>query len=96
MYYSVLSLAPAIIPPGEAPETEVEEDDFKYFQVECGSFSDTIIIEQIDIVGRCAVYVSITEVNPGPINPTEVTLRDENPNVNRRRVIVRVESRNVS
>ena len=32
------SSAPANIPPGEAPENEVEEDDFKYFQVKCGTF----------------------------------------------------------
>ena len=94
--FSVPPSAPAVIPPGETPETEVEEDDFKYFQVECGRFTDFVIIEQIDIVGHCAVYVSITVVNPGPINPTAVTYRNESANVNQRRIIVRVQSRRVS
>ena len=89
-------LAPARIPPGVTPETECGEDDFRYFQVECAAFTDTVIVEQIDIVGHCAVYVSIEVVNPGPINPLTVTYRNEAVNVNRRRVTVRVQSRKAS
>ena len=85
-----LSSAPANIPPGETPENEVEEDDFKYFQVQCGTFSRTIIIEQIDIIGYCAVYVSITIINPGPLNPTTEVFRNETINVSRRKLIITV------
>ena len=84
------SAAPANIPPGETPETEVEEDDFKYFQVQCGTFSTTVIIEQYDIIGHCAVYVSLTIVNPGPLSPTTEVFRNETINVSSRRVIISV------
>jgi len=87
MYYSI---APATLPPGNETDTECEEDDFRYFQIECPAFSDTVIVEQIDIVGHCAIYVSTTIANPGPLNSVTVTVRNENPNVNRRRVIIRI------
>ena len=85
-----LSVAPANMYPGETLETEVEEDYFKYFQVQCGTFNTTIIIEQYDIIGHCAVYVSLTTVNPGPLSPTTEVFRNETINVNRRRVIISV------
>jgi len=48
------------------------------------------MVEEIDIVGHCAIYVSTAIVNPGPLNPATVTVRNENANVNRRRVIIRI------
>ena len=88
--YNYYTTAPANLPPGNETETECEEDDFRYFQIECPAFSDTVIIEVIDIVGHCAIYVSTTIVNPGPLNPIAETVRNENANVNRRRVIIRI------
>ena len=93
--YSHCITAPAIVPPGNETETECEEDDFRYFQIECPAFSDTVIIEVIDIVGHCAVYVSTMIVNPGPLNPVAETVRNENANVNRRRVIIRISTSRV-
>ena len=89
-------IAPATVPPGTDTDTDVDEDDFKYFQIQCPAFSDVVIVEQIDIVGRCAVYTSTTVVNPGPTNPVAVTIRDENPNVNRRRITIRISITRVS
>ena len=68
----------------------MEEDDFKYFQVQCGTFTTKIIIEQYDIIGHCAVYVSITIVNPGPLSPTTEVSRNENMTVSRRRLVITV------
>ena len=88
-YYFYYIAAPAILPPGSETDTECEEDDFRYFQIDCPVFSDTVIVEQIDIVGHCAIYVSTTIVNPGPLN---FTFRNETLNVNRRRITVRITS----
>lgn len=68
----------------------MEEDDFKYFQVQCGVFTSKIIIEQVDIIGHCAVYASITIINPGPLSPTTEVFRNETVNVIRRRLIITV------
>jgi len=102
MYVQVFHLcifkpaAPANIPPGETPETEVEEDDFKYFQVQCGEFTNTIIIEQVDIIGHCAIYASVTIINPGPVSPTTEVFRNETVNVIIRRLIISVGTRRVN
>ena len=90
LWYLPLILAPAILPPGEETETECEEDDFRYFQINCPVFSTTIIVEQIDVVGHCAIYVSITRVNPGPLDSPTETIRDETLNVNRRRLTINI------
>ena len=89
-------IAPANIPPGNDTDTDVDEDDFRYFQIQCPAFSDIVIVEQVDIVGHCAVYASTTVVNPGPTDPADVTEREENPSVNRRRVIITVGTNRVS
>jgi len=92
----LLDIAPANVPPGNDTGTDVDEDDFKYFQIQCPAFSDTVIVEVIDIVGHCAVYASTTVVNPGPTNPAGVTEREENPSIYRRRVIITVGTSRVS
>ena len=51
--------------PGENTTTEVDEDQFRYFQTACAAFSVTVMIEQIDIVGTCSLYASASEQNPG-------------------------------
>lgn len=56
--------------------------------MQCGTFSTTIIIEQYDIIGHCAVYVSLTIINPGPLSPTTEVFRNETVNVSRRRLII--------
>ena len=91
-YYFYHIAAPAILPPGSETDTECEEDDFRYFQIECPVFSATVIVEQIDIVGHCAIYISTTIVNPGPLNSAVDTVRNETLNVNRRRVTIRITS----
>ena len=96
MSFIIYLIAPANIPPGNDTDTDVDEDDFKYFQIQCPAFSDVVIVEQVDIVGHCAVYASTTVVNPGPTNPVAVTVRDENPSANRRRVIIRISITRVS
>ena len=78
------------MPPGNETDTDVEEDDFRYFQIECPAFSNTVIVEQIDIIGHCAVYVSTTIVNPGPLNSMSETIRNENANTSRRVVIITI------
>ena len=84
------AIAPANLPPGNEAENECEEDDFRYFQIECPAFSGTVIVEQIDIVGHCAIYVSTTIVNPGPLDSANETHRDESIDVSRRRVIITI------
>lgn len=74
------------------PENDVEEDDFKYFQVQCGTFSTKIIIEQYDIIGHCAIYVSLTIINPGPLYPITQVFRNETTGITRRTLIITVES----
>ena len=58
-------LAPAMVTPGENTTTEVEEDKFRYFQSACPAFSQTVMIEQIDIIGKCSLYASASVQNPG-------------------------------
>lgn len=44
------SLAPAVVDPGEETRNEIEEDEFRFFESRCAAFSDTVMIEQIDLV----------------------------------------------
>ena len=83
-------VAPANVPPGKPTEGECDEDDFRYFEVTCPVFTETVIIEQLDIVGTCALYVSVEIVNPGPVDPTEFTFRNETITVRRRTLFVTV------
>ena len=66
----------------------MEEDDFRYYQSQCALFTEVVIVEQSDIVGRSVIYASTTVVNPGPINSDEVTFREEDPSVDSRRLNV--------
>ena len=54
-----------------------------------------MIVEQLDIVGTCALYVSVTIVNPSPVDPTEYTFRNETINVTRRTLFVKINAKKV-
>lgn len=55
-----------------------------------------VIIEQLDLVGICALYASVTIVNPSPVDPTTVTYRNETFTVSRRTLIVKIDFKKVS
>ena len=65
LFVCLLVTAPAIVEPGDNTTTEVEEDGFRFFQSECAAFSQTVMIEQIDLVGSCSLYASTQVQNPG-------------------------------
>ena len=88
--------APANVPPGTPTDGECDEDDFRHFEVECPVFTETVIIEQLDIAGVCALYVSVDVVNPTPVDPTDVTYRNENTSVGRRTLFVKVDAKKVN
>ena len=72
-----LFTAPAIVEPGENTTTEVPEDGFRFFQTECAAFAVTVVIEQIDIKGRCHLYASNTVPNPGPVGNSTSVVKNE-------------------
>ena len=76
-YFDPTLTAPAIVEPGENTTTEIEEDEFRFFQSECAAFSVTIMIEQIDLVGTCSLYASASVQNPGPLDGDDVVVRNE-------------------
>ena len=39
-----------MVDPGEEIRNEIEEDEFRFFESRCEAFSDTVMIEQIDLV----------------------------------------------
>ena len=55
-----------------------------------------MIIEQLDIVGICALYVSVTIVNPSPVDPTEYTFRNETRIVRRKTLFVKIDAKKVN
>jgi hypothetical protein len=63
---------PAIIDPGDNTTTEVPEDGIRYFQVECDSFSNTVLVELFDNTGTSFLYCSAVEQNPGPLTSNTV------------------------
>ena len=83
------------MPPGKPTDGECDEDDFRYFEVTCPAFTETVIIEQLDIVGICALYVSVEIVNPSPVDPTEITFRNETVTVRRRTLFVTINAKKV-
>ena len=62
-----LYAAPAIIDPGDNTTTEVPEGGIRYFQVQCDSFSNMVLVELYDNTGTSFLYCSATEANPGPL-----------------------------
>ena len=76
-YHLSPSPAPAIVEPGDNTTSDIDEDEFRFFQSQCAAFSDTIMIEQIDLVGRCSLYASSSVQNPGPLDPHDVVVRNE-------------------
>ncbi|CAI8034915.1 Protocadherin Fat 4, partial [Geodia barretti] len=58
---------PAIIDPGDNTTTEVPEGGIRYFQVQCDSFSNMVLVELYDNTGTSFLYCSATEANPGPL-----------------------------
>jgi len=90
-----LITAPANVPPGKPTDGECDEDDFRYFQVKCPAFTETVIIEQLDIIGTSALYASIDIVNPSPVDPTQVTFRNETITVSRRTLFVTINAKKV-
>ena len=86
-------IAPAIVDPGENTTTEVPEDGFRFFQTECTAFSLTVLIEQIDIMGRCNLYASNYITNPGPLDNSTVVVRNETAVVGSRSVVLHLNKR---
>lgn len=82
-------VAPAIVIPGENITTEVPEDGFRFFQTECAAFSVSVVIEQIDLYGRCNLYASTLKPNPGPLDNNNIVVRNEDSTTNRRTVVLR-------
>ena len=58
-------------------ESEVAEDNFRYFLVECSRFTENIIVELTETAGQCTIYASTEIVNPSPVNSPAVTYRNE-------------------
>jgi len=67
----------ALITPGNETETQVGQDEFKYFQLDCPLFADNVVIELTIISGQCAIYGSTVIPNPSPVNYVGITLRNE-------------------
>ena len=82
--------APAIVEPGKNTTTEVPEDGFRFFQTECTAFSPFVIIEQIDIYGRCSLYASNVISNPGPLDDYDLVVRNEDKTKDRRSVSLKL------
>jgi hypothetical protein len=76
--------APAVVDPGEETRNEIEEDEFRFFESRCEAFSDTVMIEQIDLVGQCSLYASWSVQNPGPLDPLQTVIRNEDGTRSRR------------
>lgn len=70
-------VAPATVYTGMETESEVAEDNFRYFLVECSQFSEHVIVELTEAAGQCAIYASTEIANPSPINSPAVTYRNE-------------------
>jgi len=75
----IVFTAPATISACSETETEVTQDDFKYFQLDCDRFTDKVVIELTVLSGQSAVYASTEIVNPSPVNYVGITLRNEDP-----------------
>lgn len=84
----VIFVAPAVVEPGENTTTEVPEDGFRFFQTECNAFSVSVVVEQIDLYGKCNLYASTSKPNPGPLDNSSVVVRNEDLTSDRRFVIV--------
>nr|ABX90059.1 hedgling [Amphimedon queenslandica] len=80
---------PAVVEPGENTTTEVPEDGFRFFQTECNAFSVSVVVEQIDLYGKCHLYASTSKPNPGPLDNSSVVVRNEDLTSDRRFVIVK-------
>lgn len=82
--------APAIVEPGENTTTEVPEDGFRFFQTECNAFSISVVIEQIDLYGKCSLYASNVIPNPGPLDDHALVVRNEDKTKDKRSVILKL------
>ncbi len=87
-----LLAAPAIVEPGENTTTEVPEDGFRFFQTECTAFSPSVIIEQIDIYGKCSLYASDIIQNPGPLDDHALVARNEDKTTDRRSLLLKLKA----
>ena len=88
----VVAAAPAIIDPGDNTTTEVPEDGVRYFQVECDSFSNTVLVELFDNSGTSFLYCSASEMNPGPL--TSNTIVNDTVGITRRTCVVSLANTN--
>ena len=79
-----ISIAPAILDPGENTTSEMDDDEFRYFQIECAAFSVTVLIEQTDHEGSCSLYASTVVQHPGPLDPPDVVVKNEDHRVQTR------------
>ena len=83
-------IAPAIINPDGNVTTTVPPGGFKYFQTECPTYTDMVLIELTDLNGISFLYASATEDNPGPLTPN--TIRNETLGVTRRTLTLNIPS----
>ena len=93
---AIFTPAPAILDPGENTTSEVDGDEFRYFKTECAAFSVTIIIEQTDHEGSCSLYASTEVQQPGPLDPPDIVVRNEDHTVHTRFVYLNTSRANDS
>ena len=86
----ILYIAPAIINPDGNVTTTVPPGGFKYFQTECPTYTDMVLIELTDLNGISFLYASATEDNPGPLTPN--TISNETLGVTRRTLTLNIPS----
>ena len=70
--------------------TQVLGGFIRYFQAECTTFSDTVVVELMDTTGTNYLYCSTVETNPGPL--TDSTTADETMGVSTRTCTVDLSS----
>ena len=82
--------APAIINPDGNVTTTIPPGGLEYFQTECPTYTDMVLVELTDLNGTNFLYASATEDNPGPL--TQNTIRNETLGVTRRTLTLSIPS----
>ena len=82
--------------PGANTTLEIEEDEFCFFQSRCAAFSPTVMIEQVDLVGTCSLYASSSLQNPGPLDPHDLVVSNEDHTRHSRSLHLHLSSERVS
>ena len=86
-------VARAIIQPGPDVAGTVIEGGHQYYQYDCGTLSDMLLVEITDAVGTAFLYCSTVEPNPGPL--TANTTSNEQLSVSRRSCTIQTNSTQV-